>query len=224
VEARAQSSAVAWLADRLAKLNPAAIDRPGVIEYHADQIRGHWLFWRWRGDNAAIRIRGKRRKRIMVKAGTAKELRRLLVVARGGSDKRMIAAWLGTTSRTHGLINWRPHGRGGFEICLLGFHAVVPTRADVLPLIEAALRKHEAVPADERRKRHRDSLADDVVHAVAAGYHDLTGQRGLFWDEVRGRYRGGLLDLGRDIEMHFGGAGLFTVGRFQKNFRGSREN
>ncbi len=127
----------------------------------------------------------------------------------------MISAWLGVTSRTHGLIGWRPHSKGGFEICLLGFHAVVPTRADVLPLIEAALRKHEAMPADERRKRHHDSLADDVVRAVAVAYRDLTGQRGLFWDDVRGRYRGGLLDLGRDIEMHFGGTGLFTARRIK---------
>ena len=151
----------------------------------------------------------------MVKAGTAKELRRLLVVAEGRSDKRMIAAWLGVTSRTHGLIGWRPHNKGGFEIRLLGFHAVVPTHADVLPLIEAALRKHEAMPADERRKRHHDSLADDVVRAVAVAHFDLTGKRGLFWDDVRGRYRGGLLDLGRDIEMHFGGTGLFTARRIK---------
>ena len=36
-------------------------------------------------------------------------------------------------------------GSGGFEISLRGLHAVAPTRADALPLIEAALRKHEAI-------------------------------------------------------------------------------
>lgn len=212
MEARPQSSAVAWLADRLAALNPAAGDRPDVIDYHAGQVRGHWLTWRWRGDTYATEIRGTRRpyaKRVPVKVSTEKELRRLLRTVHSRSDRRWITAWLGVTSKTRGLIGWRPSPRcGGFEISLRGLHAIAPTRADAVPLVEAALRKHEAIPATDRQKRQGDALADDVARAVAVAYRDLTGKRGARWDDVRGLYRGGLLDLGRDIEAHFGGAGL----------------
>ena len=40
----------------------------------------------------------------------------------------------------------------------------------------------------------------------------------MYWDDMRGLYRGGLLDLGRDIEAHFGGAGLFSVRHIKNNF------
>ena len=191
------------------------------IDYHAHQIYGHWLSWRQRGDNTAIKIRGTQRpyaKRVPAKGSTEKELKRLLTVAQGRSDKRWITAWLGVSSKTRGLIGWRPHGSGGFEITPRGLRAIAPTRADALPLIEAALRKHEAIPVSDRQKRQRDALADDVVRAVAVAYCDLTGKRGLYWDDVRGGYRGGLLDLGRDIEAHFGGAGLFSTDRLKNNF------
>ena len=54
---------VDWLINRLAALNPAANDRPDVIDYHAHQICGYWLTWRWRGDTHAIEIRGTQRPR-----------------------------------------------------------------------------------------------------------------------------------------------------------------
>ena len=55
------SQDIDWLIERLAGVDPAANDRPDVIDYHAHQIRGYWLAWRWRGDNAAIEIKGKQR-------------------------------------------------------------------------------------------------------------------------------------------------------------------
>jgi hypothetical protein len=189
-----------------------------VIDSHAHQIYGHWVTWHRRGDTHATEIRGTQRpraERVRAKASTKKELERLLTVAQGRSDKRWIKAWLGVTSKTIGLIGWRPHGSGGFEISLRGLHAVAPTRANALPLIEAALRKHEAASGDDRQKRQRDALADDVVRAVAIAYFDLTGKRGLTWDDVRGSHKGELLDLGRDIEARFGGAGLFTIRRIK---------
>jgi len=53
------------------------------------------------------------------------------------------------------------------------------------------------------------------IRAVAVAYRDLTGEPGFVWDDLRGQYRGGLLDLGRDIEAHFGGAGLFAARRLR---------
>ena len=97
------------------------------------------------------------------------------------------------------------------------FEAIMPTRADALPLIEAALRKHEAIPASDRKKRQGDALANEVVRAVAVAYFDLTGQRGLYWNVARDGYRGGLLDLGRDIGTHFGCARLFSTDRLKNN-------
>jgi hypothetical protein len=209
---------VDWLIDRLAAINPAANDLPDVIDSHAHQIYGHWVTWRRRGDTTAIEIRGTQRpyaKRVDAKGSIKDELERLLTVARGRSDKRWITGWLGVTSKTLGLIGWRPHGNGGFEITPRGLRAIAPFRADALPLIAAALRKHEAIPAADRQKRQRDALADDVVRAVAVAYRDLTGEPGFVWDDLRGQYRGGLLDLGRDIEAHFGGAGLFAARRLR---------
>jgi len=142
-------------------------------------------------------------------------LKRLQTVAQGPSDKRWITGWLGVTSKTLGLIGWRPHGNGGFEITPRGLRAIAPFRADALPLIAAALRKHEAIPAADRQKRRGDAIVDDVARAVAVAYRDLTGEPGFVWDDLRGQYRGGLLDLGRDIEAHFGGAGLFAARRLR---------
>ena len=76
--------------------------------------------------------------------------------------------------------------------------------------------KRSRQPIDRSDKR--DALADDVVRAVAVAYRDLTGERGLIWDDMRGQYRGGLLDLGRDIEAHFGCAGLFPTDRLKNIF------
>ena len=237
-----------WLIDRLAALNPPE-DRLGdynaharavayhahVIDSHAHQAYGQWLSWRWRGDTTAIEIRGTQRpyaKRLPVKVSTERELKRLLRVAQGRSDKRWQTAWLGVSGETHRLIGWPPvirrdHSEGRlvrFErdvaansrpVSVRGLEAIMPTRADALSLIEAALRKHEAAPGTDRQKRQRDALADDVVRAVAIAYFDLTGKRGLSWDDVRGSHKGGLLDLGRDIEARFGGTGLFTVRRIK---------
>jgi hypothetical protein len=190
---------VAWLIDRLAALNPAANDRPDVVDYHVHQIRGHWLTWRWRGDTAAIKIRGTQRpraQRVNAKGRTERELKRLLRAAQGRSDKRWITAWLGVSSKTHGLIGWRPHGSGGFEISLRGIHAVIPTRADAMPLIEAAIQKLESVPAAKRRKRKRDTLADDFVGAVRLA------QRVMVHDS-KVHHGNGLARLGRDINERF---------------------
>ena len=90
----------------------------------------------------------------------------------------------------------------------------MPSRRVAVPLIEAALRKLEAIP--DRRHRQPDPLADDVARAVAVAYRDLTGKRGLYRDEVRGRDKGGLLLLARDIESRFKCEGLFSVRRFEK--------
>jgi hypothetical protein len=213
-----------WLIDRLAELIPLK-NRPGdynayVIDRHAHQIYGHWLTWRWRGDRYVTKIRGKQRpyaEHNPVKVSIEKELERLLTAAQGRSDKVWINAWLGVTSRTRGLIGWRPHdGSGGFEISPRGLHAVAPFRADALPLIKAALRKHEAMSASDRQKRQGDSLADDVARAVSRAYRHLTGKRGLIWDNALNEYRGGLLDLARDIEAHFKCARLLSVDRLKK--------
>jgi hypothetical protein len=212
-----------WLIDRLAESIPLK-DRPGdynayVIDRHAHQIYGYWLTWRWRGDRYVTKIRGKQRpyaEHYPVKVSIEKELERLLTAAQGRSDKVWINAWLGVSSETRGLIGWRPHGRGGFEISLRGLHAVAPTRADALPLLEAALRKHEAMSASNRQKRHGDSFADHVARAVSRAYRHLTGMGGLTWDNALNEYRGGLLDLARDIEAHFKCPGLLSANRLKK--------
>lgn len=215
-----------WLIERLASLNPqAAKERPDVIDHHAHQIYGRWLSLRWRGDNAAIKIRGTQRpyaKRVAAKSGTKKELKRLLTAAMGTSDKRFLTAWLGVSSKTLGMVDWNPgpqqKWRGGFEIVVRGHHAIMPTRADAVPLIEDAIREHEATPAEDRRKRKPDDLADDLVRAVAVAYRDLTGERGFIWNDVLVRHQGGLVDLGRDIDDRFGGTALFTVDRIKNIF------
>ena len=211
----------------LVALNPlASKDRPAVVEYHAHQIRGHWLTYRYRGDNAAIEIRGRQRPRAVrvgTERGTANELRRLLRAARGKSDKRWVTAWLGVSSKTHGLIGWKPWlPCPGFEIVVRGkpahfradlaashrrvsvrwLHAIMPTRADAVPRIAAALARLEAMPAAERRKRERDTLADDVVRAVRMAQrvmvHDSKILHGI-----------GLARFGRDINERFHGDFIF---------------
>ena len=235
-----------WLINRLAALNPpAAKDHRRVVDYHAHQVRGYYLACRWRGDRgdyAAIKITGRERpyaERVPAHRGTENELKRLQRAAKGKSDRRWQTAWLGVSSKTHSLIGWPPlppvitrvdstgklvRERADIDVShrrvsVRGLHAIMPTRADAVPLIEAALAKLEAIPAAERRKRERDTHADDAVRAVAVAYCDLTGERrGLFWDEMRGLYRGGLLDLGRAIEARFGDAGLFSVRHIKNNF------
>jgi hypothetical protein len=90
----------------------------------------------------------------------------------------------------------------------------MPSRRVAVPLIAAALRKHEANP--DRQKRQSDALADDVARAVARAYLELTGQRGIYWDDVRGRYTGGLLLLARDTEDGLDCKGLLSVRRLRK--------
>jgi hypothetical protein len=238
----------AWLIDRLAALNPpGAIDRPAVVEYRAHQIRGYWLTWHRRGDNAAIKITGRQRPyavRVDADRGTANELKRLLRAAKDKSDKRWQTAWLGVSSKTHGLV-WNPVppvtrreinsegtlvrferadvGVSHRRVSVRGLEAIMPTRADALPLIEVALRKHEAIPAAERRKRQGDELADDICRAVAVAYRDLTGKAGITWNVVAEEYEGGLFDLAHGIEARFGG-GLFSVDRLRKNIFKLAEN
>ena len=167
-----------------------------VIDSHAHQIHGHWLTWRWRGDTNAIEIRGTQRpyaKRVPAKGSIKKELKRLLTVARGRSDKRWITGMarriparrcgadlaVGDAQYGEGRLVLRAADLTVTARSVRGLEAIMPTRADALPLIEAALRKHEAIPAADRQKRQRDALADDVVRAVAVAYRDLTGERGL---------------------------------------------
>jgi hypothetical protein len=183
-----------------------------VVDFHAHQIRGHWLAWRGRGDNHAVQVRGRQRLRavrVPVEGGPWKGLRRLLGAAQGRSDKRWQTAWLGTPSETRSLLGWRPHGEG-FEVSLRGLH-VMPTRAIAAPLIVIALSKLEATSG--RRKRRPDGLADDVARAVAVAYRDLTGRRGLYH-----YHYGGLLSLAADIEVRFDCAGLLSAHRLRKYF------
>ncbi len=236
---------LAWLIDRLA-VNPPegcpgdydahVIDRHAhVVEYHALQIRGHWLMWRWRGDNAAIRIRGTQRpyaKRVAADRGPENELKRLRAAARGRSDKRLQTAWLGVIRKTHSLIDWPPVpppirrevdsagklvaferaavGVSHRRVSVRGHASILPRRTDAVPLIEAALQKLEAIPAAKRRKREQDTLADDAARAVCVAYFDLTGRAGITWDIDAEKYQGGLIDLARDIEARFGG-GPFSI-------------
>ncbi len=196
-----------WLIDRLAALNPAANDRLDVIDYHAYQIYGHWLEWRWRGDNTAIEIRGTQRpraKRVDADRGTTNELKRLLTTAQGRSDKRWLTAWLGVSSKTHGIVlnpmlrqlKSRAEvdrlGIGGFEVDVRGYRGIMPTRPDALPLIEAAIRKLESVPAVERRKRERDTLADDFIGAVRMAHRVMVHDSMIL-------HGNGLARFGRDI-------------------------
>jgi hypothetical protein len=190
-----------WLIERLARLNPsAAIDRPDIVRHHADQIYGHWLALRFRGDSTAIEIRGRQRphaKRITVERGTTNEMKRLQRVAHGTSDKRWVTAWLGVSGATQRLIGWKPSKRrGGFEIELRGHYAVMPTRADAVPLIERALRRLAKTKVEKRRKRKPDRLAVDFVGAVRVAHrvmvHDSADRRGnglaRFGDDISSRF------------------------------------
>jgi hypothetical protein len=219
------TSPVDWLIGRLAELNSPTDDgfsahlatrHAHVVGYHAHQIRGHWLTWRHRGDNWAVQVRGRQRPRavpVQVDGGHWKGLRRLLRAARGRSDRIWQTAWLGTPSDTRRLLGWRPPG-AGFEVRLRGLHAVMPTRAIAAPLIEAALRRHEAIPG--RRHRQCDALADDFARAVALAHFKLTGRRGVYRDE--GGYTGDLLKLARDIEVRLECAGLLSAHRLATIF------
>jgi hypothetical protein len=97
--------------------------------------------------------------------------------------------WLGVSGKTHRLIDWPPvppiveGKRANLAVRhrwvnLSGVHAIMPTCADAVPLIEAALRKHKAIPIAERRKAQPDDLANDLAFAVCVAYRDLTGRRG----------------------------------------------
>ena len=219
------SPAVDQLINRLAELNPPIEDGCNahlltrdahLVDYHAHQIHGHLLTWRWRGDDHAIQVRGGQRPRavrILVESGPQKRLKRLLGAAQGRSDRRWQTAWLGVPSDVRGLLGWRPAGEG-FEVSLPRLHAVMPSRRVAIPLIEAALRKHEATP--DRQQRQPDALADDVARAVARAYLGLTGQRGIYWNDARGLYAGGLLRLARDIEGGLDCKGLLSVRRLRK--------
>jgi hypothetical protein len=217
-----RSPAVDWLTSRLAELNSPIEDgcnahvlarHAYVVDYHAHQIYGHLLTLRWRGDNHAVLVRDGRAVRIPVTAGPWKGLRWLLRVARGRSNTRWWAAWLAVPPDVRGLTRWRPTGEG-FEASPRGLHAVMPSRRVAIPLIEAALRKHEANP--DRQKRQSDALADDVARAVAVAHLELTAQRGIYWDAVRSLYAGGLLLLARDIEDGLDCKGLLSVRRLRK--------
>jgi hypothetical protein len=228
----AVSPDLAWLINRLATLNPrGALDRADVISYHTHEIRGRWWSWRWPDGNYAIRITGDvrpRTKPIPVNAGVTKELERLLRAAQGRSDKQWSMVWLGVSGTTHRLIDWPPvppvirrevNSDGKlvrFEranlavrhrwVSVRGVHAIMPTRADAVPLIKAALRKHKAIPIAERRKAKPDYLANDLAFAVCVAYRDLTGRRGdNTWSD---QSDSGLFALCRDIHSRWGAKAL----------------
>ena len=145
----------------------------------------------------------------------------------------MVNTWLGVSGKTRNLI-FRvepppiaigPSGerrRGDLDMSNLeiaavrGLHMLMPRRSDAVPLIEAALTKLEAIPAAERRKRERDTLADDVVRAVCVAYSDLTGEAGITWSAAAEKYEGGLLDFAHAIEARFGSS-PFSIDRLRKN-------
>jgi hypothetical protein len=165
---------------------------------------GHWLAWRWRGDNTAIEIRHRRprAKRVDADRGTTNELKRLLTAAQGRSDKRWLTAWRVSKGLRHRLESNAAAtqsraevdrlGIGGFEVAVRGYRGIIPTRADALPLIEAAIRKLESVPAVERRKRERDTLADDFIGAVRMAHRVMIHDSKIL-------HGNGLARFGRDI-------------------------
>jgi hypothetical protein len=212
-----------------------------VMLKHARRFYGLSLALRGRSDNLGHEIKGKTRQRaerVDANRGAKNDLLRLQTAAKSNSAKVFQKAWLAVPGKTHSLI-WSPAppiversfddtGRlVGFrrerpdvsklrQVAVPGFSSLMPAAADALPLIEAAIRKLDAVPAAERRKRKPDySVKDELVSAVAAAYRDLTGRKG-----VTGKpdieIRGGLLDLGRKIDARFG-TDIFTINRVRKN-------
>ena len=229
-----------WLIDRLASLNPLAVkDRPDVIARHAHQVYGSWLALRWRGDTNAYKIKGEQRPRavrIDAKRGLANDLRRLRRAARSKSDKRWRAAWLGVSGKTRSLFDPAPPSivkrnqldeagrlvlieRADLDVSNLkqvrvrGLHALMPTAAAALPLIEGAIRK--LGPAADRRKRQSDDYFDEFVGAVCLAHRELTGAVGITWNTNAGKFDGVLVELGRDIVARFGTA-LFSIDRMRK--------
>ena len=125
------------------------------------------------------------------------------------------------------------HARATFDTSNLtqievrGLHVVMPTVAMALPLIETAIRKLYETPAALRRKRNDpraldrkqddpDYFVTEFVSAACAAHLDLTGAKGIAWDAYAEKYKGGMIDLGMDIEARFG-TKLFTVDRMRKN-------
>ncbi len=223
-----------WLIGRLAALNPTgANEHPDVVSNHAHEIRGRWWSWRSRDGNYAIRITGDvrpRAKPIPADAGATKELERLLRAAQGRTDKRWSTTWLGVSGKTHRLIGWPPVPPvvEGERVNLAvrhrwvnvrGAHAIMPTRADAVQLIEAALRKHKANPIAERRKAKPDDLANDFVFAVCRAYRVLTGRRGdNTWSDESDS---GLFALCRDIHARWEAKAL-TVTRIRSVIASAR--
>ena len=58
-----------------------------------------------------------------------------------------------------------------------GFEAIMPHRIDALPLIEAALRKLQAIPAAERASASAISWPMILSPLCPVAYCDLTGKR-----------------------------------------------
>lgn len=86
------------------------------------------------------------------------------------------------------------------------FSFIAPLPADAVPLIAKTRQQLQALCVRERRKRKTNDFADDLVGAIRAAYLELTGTVGLTVDAYKDGdegVRGGLIDLGRDVDWKF---------------------
>jgi hypothetical protein len=235
-----------WLIAQLVAINKKGCT-DAVILKHARHIFGVWSLC-GHSDNIGYRIKGKTRlraERVKATRGAKNDLVRLLATAESGSDKVFQKAWLAVSGKTRGLV-WSPapppiierkydetgklvsFRRERFDASKLNplkverFYALIPTAADALPLIEAAICKLEDTPAAERRKRKQDdpndlaAIEDELAIAVRVAYREATGRKGLTWNYTKGKFEGGLINLGRNIDARLG-TKVFTLNRMRKN-------
>jgi hypothetical protein len=187
----------AWLVDRLISLNRRGAElKPDVFLWHAAQIYGKHLLLLGRDDRVGYLIKRdkhnllERVSRRRARRGSAMELDRLLRVARAGSASEWQTAWLGVSGTTRGLV-WKPsiveqaidgvttrfYQPTDIVISVPQLRTSMPQAADVVTSIETALKKLEAIPAAERRRRKADALHDDFRKAVQVAFYDLTGNK-----------------------------------------------
>ena len=196
--------------------------------FHAVQVRGSWLWWCKRLDIVAVQVGGTERLRtrhVLAERSTTKELKKLLVAARGTSREKFNKQWLDTSGRTKALILGRwsalpppvitrevdgvlhlvrsnftaPHRRMS-----VGKHtAIFPLPHEAARLIADALRQHLSMSSSERQRRMADTLADDLAGAVVRAHRALTGKWGLAWNDRTSRHEGSLLDLVNRVEVQF---------------------
>lgn len=235
-----------WLIGKL-----TATDRMGssraVLE-HAHKIHSLLLGRQGRDDHAGHKIRRKNglwAEPVAAMRGASNDLIRLRTAARSDSDKIWRNGWLAVAGNTRRFV-WQPppppiierqfdqdgkligFRRERFDASKLirikagRFYSLIPKPADALPLIEAAIRKLDEVPAAERSKRKRDpkfndlaAIEDELEDAVRKACRELIGRKGFKWEEEEQKYEGPLIDLGRAIDAHFG-TKVFTINRLRK--------